>query len=1290
MVVIQNCSSATSQASNTSIGEWVINGTVLTNPTGWQFSASTEDTSMNANAFNAFNNSTTTFWKDICGNYDLSSGSYCDIVTPNSKNATGYSFSANGINWDISSSSFLSGYESYYAFNATNGGINNSWVSSSSLYDNTVTTPGRYLGTTKTLVDGFPLGISGEWIQVKSNKPCQYLTHNLVSYDDTVSLVGRALPARYYIVGSIDGSTWYPIQDISYAYSATDNLVAAQTTPTFSMTTNTTPTYYGATGTIGYVSLAGYSTSNNYYTYFRMIVKETFSKRYLYTVADDRILLSEWNLTLRQGPSLTSTTFTNTIGNPYSSYRFPVPYKPSTILIPVSNFTAFSISNDATRMVICSYKNGNTTADYNSSTNINGAGAIFYSTSTNGTDWVTPIVLDTTVKGYIGAVITNDGMRIAYCANNSSNVYIYSWPKPGIPTLLQTLTTSSVGHNQMGISRDGNRLIFAGPSANSIIYFSLWNNTTNTYSPPRKTLQTGTLNIYCVDISKDGNRIVYVSEDGTTRANQKVYWATWNGSNFTDGTAISVPAENTISPRTLKFNEDASVVYLSTQNGTNAIYMSYFNYNTNSYSSFVSTEYIPPYITPSTDQWGITSSNDGKYIYKVGFRDVSRQSFTIYRLELAQTNVADGEWIQVKLPYQLKLTNYSIMNRPTTAEKDDTYNDPRIWWLLGSNDGSAWNLVDYRNDTASIGGAMRKFNVYTKDYYSYYRLVISAVSTNTTVSSATLAQLFLNGIYNYTDSVITTIGTNYGNVEQILPIPGFNPTSNNFTYNGRSFITSSSSQGSSSLTTMSPFNAFKNINSTGYVKWNSDYRWDSGYSGSAYNNAGANITYGQHPYVDTTGVYQGGTAGSTTSNYWKTNFYGGNESNTVAAGTMTRNTDITVPRNNIIGLSITADNTRVVYCVYNTASQGLYFATIGSDGNWSGETSFDTTQRVYLSLSISADGSRGVFCDNTSVYYFTWTGTTYTTPIKIESEYNRKYQIAKLTYDGNRLVANTSETTAAIYFSVWNGTSYGPLTQTLETRVTTHRGLGISNDGNRLIYGSDTGSNYNSVFYSVWNGTNYTVGKPTLDTSAKTWRNFEFSNDNNILYGSTQGNTTATLWVCKYNAILDNYQAFIAVPTLTIPANLDSWPLFISRDGNTLYCKAYNETTLYRMSTQIYQAVGEWLQVQTSSPLKLANYRILSGNNDVSSATDFRYDDKRIPIIFYMLGSNDGSTWFLLDAQSLTTTQTSRELGSYSTSTTYATQYYTYFRLVVNRVSGSVSGSNVVSLTNLQLFGVYL
>jgi hypothetical protein len=1299
IVVLQNCSSTTTTASNTSIGEWTINGTALTNPTGWQFSASTEDTSMNANAFNAFNNSTTTFWKDICGNYDLSSGSYCDIVSPNSTNATSLSWSANGINWDASSSSFTTNFPPNLAFDTTLGSekvfISNN-TNSNNAYQTLNNLPGLYLGKTNTAVVGFPLGISGEWIQVKSNKPCQYLMHNLVTYANGTSYVNRTLPARYYIVGSTDGSTWYPIQDISYAYSSTLDSTAVETTQTISMTTNTTPTYYGASGTIGYVSLAGYSTSSNYYTYFRMVMKELFGNRFGYTQTSSAYVstyMFEWNLTLRQGPSLTSTTFTNTIGNPYSSYRFPVPYKPSTILLPVSNFTAFSISNDATRMVLCSYKNGNTTADYNSSTNTNGAGAIFYSTSTNGTDWATPIVLDTTIRGYIGAVITNDGTRIAYCANNSSNVYIYSWPKLGTPIFVQTLTTVSSGHLQMGISRDGNRLIFAGNSSSNI-FFSLWNNTTNTYSPPRKTLQSGTLNIYFADISKDGNRIVYVSEDGTTRANQKVYWATWNGSNFTDGTVISNPVENTIVPRTLKFNEDASVIYLSTGVGTNAIYMSYFNYNTNSYSSFVSTEYIPPYITPSSDQWGITSSNDGKYIYKVGFRDVSRQSFTIFRLELAQTNVAEGEWIQVKLPYQLKVTNYSIMNRPTTAENNNTFNEPRIWLLLGSNDGSVWNLVDYRNDTASIGGAMRRFNVYTKDYYSYYRLVISAVSTNTTVSSATIGQLFLNGIYNYTDSVITTIGTNYGNVEQILPIPGFNPTSNNFTYNGRSFITSSSSQGSSSLTTMSPFNAFRNINSTGYLKDNNDYRWDCGYGGNSYSNVGASLSYGQSPYVDTTGVYQGGTASSIDTNYWKTNFYGGNESNTVAAATMT-STQYTIPNNraNIIGLSITADNTRVVYCVYNTPSLGLYFATIGSDGTWSGETSFDTTQREYLSLSISAYGSRGVFCDNANgLYYFTWTGTTYTTPIKIESNYNRKYQHARITYDGNRVVASAGGSTGAIYFSVWNGSSFGPLTQTLETRTLGYIGLGLSNDGNRLVYGSLAANtyNYNNVFYSVWNGTNYTMGKQTLDTSAKAWRNFAFSNDNTILYGSTQANTTATLWISKYNSLLDNYEPFIAVPKLTILDSLDAWPLFMSRDGNTLYCKDYTSTTLYRMSTQLYQAAGEWIQVQTSSPLKLSNYRILSRNNDASDASNFRYDDKRIPIIFYMLGSNDGSTWYLLDAQSLKTTQTSRELGSYSTSTTYATQYYTYFRLVINKVSGNVSGSNVVGLTNVQLFGVYL
>jgi hypothetical protein len=634
----------------------------------------------------------------------------------------------------------------------------------------------------------------------------------------------------------------------------------------------------------------------------------------------------------------------------------------------------------------------------------------------------------------------------------------------------------------------------------------------------------------------------------------------------------------------------------------------------------------------------------------------------------------------------------------TTAEKDDTFNEPRIWWLLGSNDGSAWNLVDYRNDTASIGGAMRVFNSSVKEYYSYYRLVIAATSATTSVSSATIAQLFLNGIYNYTDSAITAIGTNYGNVEQILPIPGFNPTSNNFTYNGRSFITSSSSQGSSSLTQMSPFNAFKNINSSGYVKENNNYRWDAGYGTTGFNNAGTNISYGQNAY-DATGIYRGATAGSTAASptlsaiHWRTNFYGGNESNTVAAATMTSNTYL-IPnsRAKIIGLSITADNTRVVYCVIDVANQGLYFATINSDGSWSGETSFYSQASVLdcRNLSISADGSRGVFNDPTNgIFYFTWTGSTYTTPIKIESKYNRVTHSIKMTADGNRIIILSTNGVSVIYFSQWNGTSFGPLTQTLEIRSLQYTGIGLSNDGNRLIYGTEGEVNplynYNNVFYSVWNGTNYTMGKQTLDTSSKRWRNFEFSIDNNILYASTVINTTATLWVCKYNSILDNYQPFIAVPTLTIPANLDAWVLFMSRDGNTLYCKDYTSTTLYRMSTQLYQAAGEWIQAESSSPLKLTNYRILSRNNDDASV--FRYDNERVPIIFYMLGSNDGSTWYLLDAQSLTTTQTSRELGSYSTSTSYATQYYTYFRLVVNKVSGN---AGILSLTNVQLFGVYL
>ena len=1310
IITTENCSTSSSQASSVSIGEWTITGTVLTNPTGWQFSASSEDASMNANAFNAFNNSTTAFWKDNSGNYNSNSGNYCDIVSPNSTAATGYSWTANGITWDASSSSFRSIEYPYYAFNISTAGVgglfvSNGTASAANAYNTLATNAGLYTGRQKTPVVGFGQDISGEWLQIKSSKPCQYLMHNILSYGDGTNYLAGTLPARYYIVGSNDGSTWYPIQDVSYNWASTPPAErTSQSTPTISITPNSTLTTYGAASTVGCVSIATYTTySSNYYTYFRMIIKELFGNRMgisLNTTDWKQTYIAEWNLTLRQG-SITSTPFTNTIGNPYSSYRFPVPYIPSTILIPMSNFTAMGISNDSRRMVLVSYFNGSATPSYNASTAPNGAGLAYYSTSTNGIDWATPQILnnDTTARGYIGAAITRDGTRIVTSANNSTSVYIYSWSKVAnsVPTLLQTLQPGSTGHLQINFNEDGSRLLVTG-NTNSNIYFSVWNTTTNTYSPFRKTLQSGSLNFYFVDISKDGNRIVYVNEDGTTRANQKIYWASWNGSNYTDGTQISAPADNTVNPRNIKFNEDASVIYSTSISPTSSVYTSYYDYVSNTYSAFTTSNSIPKYIVDaSLDTFALTTTENGKYLYVSGFRDVAKRTFTIYRLELAPTNIAEGEWIQVKLPYQLKATNYSIMNRQTTAEKDDLYNEPRIWWLLGSNDGSSWNLIDYRNDTAAIGGALRKFNVNTKDYYSYYRLVISATSATTTTTSATLAQLFLNGIYNYTDSVITTIGTNYGNVEQILPIPGFNPTSNNFTYNGRSFVTSSSSQGSSSLTQMSPFNAFKNINSSGYLKDNDSYRWDAGYIAMGYNNTGTTLNYGQNAY-DASGVYRGATAGSSAASptlsaiHWRTNFYGGNESNTVAAATMT-STTYTIPfsRSYLMGLSITADNTRVVYCVYNFGSQGLYFATINSDGTWSNEIAFDTTQRQYSSISISADGSRGVVIGNSlPVYYFTWTGTTYTAPISIEpttSPY-RFYRSAKITADGNRIVISCSPAASqggVIYFSNWNGSSFGPLIQTLETRIFTYLGVALSNDGNRLVYGTEVyNSVYYNVYYSVWNGTNYTMGKQTLDTSLRNWWDFTFSNDNNILYGSLRNTTGVTIMVSKYNSIQDNYEPFIAVPALTIPGGLDCGPLFMSRDGNTLYHKQISatSTTLYRMSTQLYQAAGEWIQVQTSSPLKLANYGFL--NRQVAGNS---YDYDRYPIIFYMLGSNDGSTWFLLDAQSITTTPTSREIGRYTTSTTYATQYYTYFRLVVNKISGT---TGVLNLTNVQLYGVYL
>jgi len=94
---------------------------------------------------------------------------------------------------------------------------------------------------------------------------------------------------------------------------------------------------------------------------------------------------------------------------------------------------------------------------------------------------------------------------------------------------------------------------------------------------------------------------------------------------------------------------------------------------------------------------------------------------------------------------------------------------------------------------------------------------------------------------------------------------------------------------------------------------------------------------------------------------------------------------------------------------------------------------------------------------------------------------------------------------------------------------------------------------------------------------------------------------------------------------------------------------------------------GEWLQIQLPYSVYLSSYSIMS--YIASAATDTNY-----PQIWYVAGSTNGTTWSLVDSQSLTTNPTTGQ--TIVTGFNYnvvSPSPYSYYRLIVNRLFGGTS-----------------
>jgi hypothetical protein len=310
--------------------------------------------------------------------------------------------------------------------------------------------------------------------------------------------------------------------------------------------------------------------------------------------------------------------------------------------------------------------------------------------------------------------------------------------------------------------------------------------------------------------------------------------------------------------------------------------------------------------------------------------------------------------------------------------------------------------------------------------------------------------------------------------------------------------------------------------------------------------------------------------------------------------------------------------------------------------------------------------------------------------------------------DGSRIVAALTTITAGnstIYFATWSQSTGTYTNFTATSNTSTGRqywALTMSQDGTKIAYGDYlTGI----VYIAYWNGTNYSGETPIynynslIKTSGVT--NLAFSLDNKIIYCSTNsGNVTGnySLFTSYYNSVTQSYGLFY--PSTSVgTGGRNGWPMCISPDGATLYLGYYGGTTpTIACSTVQYTATGEWLQIQLAKPAKLTSYGLLCRPN-------YPY---RIPSQFVLLGSNDGAIWYLVDARDENTTDNitrsnlstgatittsvpplgDSTLITYGATTSYASNFYSYYRLVTISIYNQYTGA--VNIGELVMRGVYL
>jgi hypothetical protein len=223
------------------------------------------------------------------GQYQMvATGPAAGCVMPNQTGLTTATWVQGGVQWGSSESSQTGSNPGYLAFNNTST-TGSGWATLSTKYN---LTTGVYIASISTTILGGVGAQAGEWLQIQSSVPMV-----LQSYTFSVAESFPRFPKVFYIVGSMDGSNWYPLQ---YASLASNPFTVTNSTASTYLSINTTGSQTLTAGASATVTTTSYSTSTSPYMYFRIIVQNIFASN------DGLVQIGEWYLNFQNSLSYSS------------------------------------------------------------------------------------------------------------------------------------------------------------------------------------------------------------------------------------------------------------------------------------------------------------------------------------------------------------------------------------------------------------------------------------------------------------------------------------------------------------------------------------------------------------------------------------------------------------------------------------------------------------------------------------------------------------------------------------------------------------------------------------------------------------------------------------------------------------------------------------------------------------------------------------------------------------------------------------------------------------------------